>query len=46
MKLIGLKITIDKVPKWIEPNSQKDADIRINFNQYFIKYNICELIYE
>ena len=44
--LIALKISIDKVPKWIEPESNKIADLRIVLQAYFMKYNFCELVYE
>ncbi len=46
MMTVALKITIDKVPKWIEPMSSKAADLRIVLESHFCRYSVCDIAYE
>lgn len=41
-----MKISIDKVPKWIESKETKQGDMRIVLQGFLMKYNFCVLVYE
>eukprot|EP00826_Nyctotherus_ovalis_P055414 TRINITY_DN7353_c0_g4_i1.p1 TRINITY_DN7353_c0_g4~~TRINITY_DN7353_c0_g4_i1.p1 ORF type:complete len:798 (+),score=170.08 TRINITY_DN7353_c0_g4_i1:2263-4656(+) len=42
----ALRITINNIPKWIEPKDKKTGDMRISLQGFITQYTFCKLNYE